>query len=74
MAFNSDDKLVEDGLQTAQIVLEVAGLFFPPIAVVASDMKTIEDLYQFLSDHVDSNPGLSRLPGPPLQVKNPAKW
>lgn len=73
MAFNSDDKKVEDALQTAQIILEVAGVFFPPIAVAASDMKAFEDLYQFLSDHVDSSPGLSRLPGPPLFVPNPAK-
>ena len=74
MPFNSQDKEVEDGLATAQIVLEVAGMFFPPIAVVSSDMKTIQDLYKFLSDHVSSTPGLSRLPGPPLMVKNPAKW
>ncbi len=74
MPFNSEDKEVEGGLATAQIVLEVAGMFFPPIAVVASDMKTIEDLYKFLSDHVSSTPGLARLPGPPLNVHNPLKW
>jgi hypothetical protein len=72
--FNSDDKKVEDILQGGQIIFEVAGLFFPPIAIAANDAKAIGDLYKFLSDHVSATPGLSTLPGPPLVVRNPAHW
>jgi hypothetical protein len=72
MSFGPGDKGLETALQAGQIILEFAGLFFPPIAVAANDMKAVEDLYKFLSDHVDSAPGLSRLPGPPLIVRNPA--
>ena len=74
MSFGPDDEKIETVLHAGQIVFEVAGLFFPPIAVAANDVKAIADLYQFLSDHVAGTPGISTLPGPPLIVKNPAKW
>lgn len=74
MPFSSDDKEADTALETGQIILEVVGLFFPPIAVAASDLKTFIDLYKFLEQHVHEHPGLSRLPGPSLVVRNPAKW
>jgi hypothetical protein len=74
MSFGPGDKKVEAVLHAGQIVFEIAGLFFPPIAVAANDVKAIADLYQFLSDHVASTPVISTLPGPPLIVKNPAEW
>lgn len=73
MSFGKDDAKVEAGLQLAHIVLECAGLAFPPIAVAASDAQALYDLYKWLSEHVDDRPGVSRLPGPHLIVKNPAK-
>jgi hypothetical protein len=72
--FDKNDHKVETALQTGQLVLEVSGLFFPPLAIVANDEKVFYDLYKFLSDHVQDHPGLALLPGPPLVVRNPAKF
>ncbi len=67
-------KKVDDALKFGVITLEVAGLFFPPLAMAANDLRAFEDLYAFLEAHAFQSPGLSVLPGPPLQVRNPAKW
>jgi hypothetical protein len=74
MSFNKDDKKIEAVLQTGQIILQVGGLFFPPLAIVANDEQVFYDLYKFLSDHVQDRPGLALLSGPSLMVRNPAKW
>jgi len=74
MAFGPEDKKIEDGMQAGHLILEVAGLVFPPLAIVASDVGAFNDLYKFLSDHVSNTPGLSTMPGPPLNVQHPWKW
>jgi hypothetical protein len=63
----------DEALHIGLVTLEVAGLFFPPLAIAANDLKVFLDFYELLQQHASDTPGLAILPGPPLRVRNPGQ-
>lgn len=64
---------LSEELQTIDKALEIVGIFFPPVAMAASDLAMVLSVYQFFvaAGAIKTNtPHWSILPGPPLFVQN----
>lgn len=74
MPYGPEDSKIEAALDACHLILEFAGLIFPPVGAIANDVQAAKDLYTFLSLHTKTKPGEALLPGPRLIVRNPAKF